>query len=118
MRTIIAGSRTIGERATKWLVTQIVQQKNLIVTEVVSGTARGVDKGGELYASANKIPVKQFPANWDKHGKSAGYIRNKEMAQHGEQVIILWDGVSKGTNHMVELAKESGLHITLFDLSK
>ena len=75
------------------------------ITEIVSGTARGADTLGAKYAVDNDIPVKEFPANWDKHGRSAGYLRNEEMAEYADMVICFWDGQSRGTRHMIDLAK-------------
>lgn len=73
--------------------------------EIVSGTAKGADKMGEFYANQRGYSVKRFPAQWDKYGKSAGYVRNKEMSDYGDLLIAFWDGSSKGTKNMIELAE-------------
>lgn len=83
-------------------------------TEIVSGKARGADRLGERFAEQYKIPIKEFPADWDNLGKSAGYIRNKEMAQYADMLIAFWDGQSKGTKHMIDLAIEHGLEVHIF----
>lgn len=72
-------------------------------------TWHGADYLGELYAESYNIPVKPFPAKWDRYGRSAGHIRNEEMAQYGEALIAFWDGSSPGTKSMIELAKQYGL---------
>lgn len=77
--------------------------------EIVSGKARGADFLGERYAEENGILIKEFPADWDTHGKRAGYIRNSEMASYGTHCVVFWDGVSKGSKMMIELAKRKGL---------
>lgn len=77
--------------------------------EIVSGGARGADKLGETYARQREIPFKRFPAKWDKYGKSAGYKRNEEMAEYADALIAFWDGESKGTEHMINLAEKRGL---------
>ena len=51
----------------------------------------------------------EFPADWDKHGKSAGYKRNLEMAENADALIAFWDGESRGTKHMIDIAKEKNL---------
>jgi hypothetical protein len=56
---------------------------------VVSGKCRGADTNGEFWASFNGIPVISMPANWDKHGKAAGPIRNGEMALVANSAIIV-----------------------------
>lgn len=93
MRTIIAGSRTIHDYAK---VVDAAVRCGWTITEVVSGTANGVDKLGESWAIINKVPIKRFPAKWQLLGKQAGYIRNQEMADYAEALIAIWDGKSKG----------------------
>ena len=79
--------------------------------EIVSGNARGADKLGERYAKEHNLPVKLFPANWDKYGKRAGYLRNQEMANYADVLIAFWDEKSKGTKHMIDIAKKQGLTV-------
>ena len=80
--------------------------------EIVSGTAKGADQLGEKYAKEKGYPVKQFPADWSK-GKSAGYVRNEEMAKYADALIAFWNGLSKGTGHMIDLAKKYKLKIRI-----
>lgn len=72
------------------------------ITEVVSGCARGVDSLGETWADSAGIPVRQFPANWEKFGRAAGGFRNSEMADYADAAVILWDGESPGTLDMID----------------
>ena len=81
--------------------------------EVVSGKARGADSLGERYARENDLPIAEFPAEWDKYGKSAGYRRNAEMADYADGCVVFWDGESKGTGHMIDLAKEKELNLAI-----
>jgi len=108
MKVIIAGSRTITDYFE--IVTALTFADYTIsnLTEVVSGTAKGVDQLGEMLAYRNHIPVKKFPADWDKYGKSAGYRRNADMAKYADSLIAIWDGQSKGTRHMIELMYKYG----------
>jgi hypothetical protein len=68
----------------------------------------GADGLGEKYARERGYPVTPFPADWSI-GKSAGYIRNKEMAMYADALVAFWDGQSRGTGHMIDLAKKHGL---------
>jgi hypothetical protein len=79
------------------------------VTEVVSGMARGVDTLGIDWAVENWLPWKEFYADWKHYGKSAGYKRNEEMAIYADALVAIWDGKSKGTKHMIDLANKHGL---------
>ena len=85
------------------------------VLEIISGTANGADKLGEKFAEVYKLPVKRFPADWDEFGKRAGYVRNAQMAEYAKEdngvLIAFWNGISKGTRHMIDLAKKHGLKV-------
>jgi len=78
---------------------------------IVCGMARGADTLGERYAKANGIRVEYYPADWNKYGKSAGYIRNEQMAKNADALIAFWDGKSKGTKNMIDLAEKYRLNI-------
>lgn len=109
-RLIIAGSRTFEnyELLNKTLTPFIGN-----IEEIVSGTARGADRLGEQFAREHNIRIKQFPADWNNLGKSAGYIRNEQMARYATACIVFWDGESKGTKHMINLAKQYKLKLKI-----
>ena len=102
MKVIVAGSR---EGFVARNVFEAIEESKFPITEIVSGTARGVDRDGEYYARCNKLALKQFPANWNLYGKAAGYIRNKEMALYADALVAVWDGKSLGTKNMIETMK-------------
>ena len=79
--------------------------------EIVCGKARGADTLGETWAKKNHVGVKYFPADWDEYGKSAGYRRNGDMANYADALIAFWDGESRGTAHMINLATEKDLTV-------
>lgn len=108
MKVIIAGARTFNDYE---LLCEKVSRtlRNQEKVEIVSGTANGADKLGEKFAKEFNHDLIQFPADWDKYGKSAGYKRNEEMAKYSDALIAFWDGKSKGTKSMIELAKRYGL---------
>jgi hypothetical protein len=74
--------------------------------EIVSGGARGADLLGEKYAQDNDLLLRVVKANWDKYGKRAGYLRNLEMADIATHVIVFWNGKSRGSKMMIDIAKE------------
>lgn len=103
MKTIIAGSRSITEYDD---VLNGIENSGIDITEVFSGMAIGVDKLGERYAKENNIVIRYYPANWTEYGKSAGYRRNVTMGEAADAAIIVWDGVSKGSKHMIDIMKQ------------
>lgn len=108
---IIAGSRSFVNYHLFVSFMEMYMPKDLSKLEIVSGGAIGTDIMGELYAKANNIPCKVFPADWDKFGKRAGYVRNEEMAKYAKACMCFWDGESKGTKHMIDLAKQYKLNL-------
>lgn len=81
------------------------------ITSVVCGCASGVDKLGDDWAKMNDLPVDYCPADWNVHGRKAGYLRNVEMADHADALVAVWDGKSKGTKHMIDIATSKGLKV-------
>lgn len=116
MRVIIAGSRNFTNyailRHNVINILLILSPNEKPNAEIISGTANGTDKLGEKFAQEYEYPIKRFPANWDKYGKSAGYKRNEQMAIYAKEdygvLIAFWDGKSKGTKHMIDLANKHG----------
>jgi hypothetical protein len=108
MKVIIAGGRDFNDYD-KLKIACDFTLKNQDYVIIISGTANGADKLGEKYANDNGHPIKQFPADWDKYGKSAGYRRNSEMAKDSDALIAFWDGKSRGTKSMIDLAVKSKL---------
>lgn len=124
MKVIIAGSRTITQRnivnaSFFWGLSKFVEEGcklPLGEIEIVSGNANGVDKLGEELADFLKLDCKIFPANWNKYGKKAGYLRNIEMANYADALIAIWDGKSKGTKMMIDIAKKKGLKVYIYEI--
>ena len=118
MKTIIAGSREITDYN---IVLNAIENSKFIITEIVSGNARGVDLLGERFAKENNLKVKLFPVtsiDWRVHGKRAGMLRNEKMALYGNALIAIWDGKSPGTKGMIDLARKHGLKVYVYDISK
>jgi len=78
-------------------------RKDHDVTEIISGGARGADTFAERYAEENKIKLTVYYADWEKHGKAAGYIRNHDIIKNCDYCMAYWDDVSKGTANSIQL---------------
>ena len=111
MKTIIAGSRTITDYST---VKEAIEKSGFKITEVISGGAQGVDKLGERWALENNIPVKRFLADWIKHGKAAGPIRNSEMVKIAECAIVIWDGISRGSQDTITKMQNANKELFIY----
>ena len=112
LKVIIAGGRDfIDYQLLCHKCDYFVANQAKIEFEIVSGRAKGADLLGERYAQGNGYSVKIFPANWDLHGKSAGYKRNIEMAEYADALIAFWDSGSRGTKHMIDTATRLGAKV-------
>lgn len=107
IRVIVAGCRAYNnyEEAKEYIDFCIsnIRKGNQII--IVSGGAKGADALGERYAGDNGFKIERYPAHWDKYGKAAGPIRNKYMAERADYIICFWDGKSRGTKSMINIAK-------------
>ena len=123
MRVIIAGSRSFNDyEFLKTNCLNIFRQLKAEgydtkreTLEIISGTANGADKMGERFAEEFNLKVVHFPADWNKYGKRAGYIRNEQMALYAKEdngvLIAFWNETSKGTKHMIDLANKHRLRV-------
>ncbi len=105
MKVIIAGSRTLTDYH---LVCAAVYESKFNITEVVSGCAIGIDTLGLKWADDNQVAKKKMPADWDRWGKGAGFIRNIAMAEYADALIAVTNG-SRGTAHIIRVANRKGL---------
>ena len=122
-RVIIAGSRNFNDydKMLKVLDELGIHLINTIdEIEIVSGHARGADSLGERFAKTYGYPLKIFPADWDTYGKSAGVIRNEQMAKYASEadrgILVAFPlGESRGTRNMIKLAKQYELEVDVID---
>jgi len=115
MKTIIAGSRDYIPRD---IDRNYLDQEKSNITEVVCGCAAGADEFGRRWAVDSGIPVRKFPADWDRYGRSAGPIRNGEMARYADRLIVFWYGGSSGTKNMIDQATRYGLRVTVIQIRR
>lgn len=82
-------------------------------TAILCGEARGADLLGKRYAKEHDIHVESYPAHWDKYGKAAGMMRNKQMLADADALVAFWDGQSSGTKNMLDIAANKGIPVRL-----
>lgn len=106
MKVIIAGGRDYHNYDT---LLEAIKEAQFPIATVVSGGAKGVDALGERYANEMNLQLNIYAADWETHGRAAGPIRNRKMAENADALIALWDGQSRGTKNMIETATKKGL---------
>lgn len=131
MRVIIAGGRDFGNRKREdgrfdqaWyhrcmgqvedVMEALFDVHQLETCTVICGGANGADALGGQWGVAHHHTVEYFPAEWDQLGRKAGFVRNEQMACRGQILIAFWDGQSKGTRHMIDLALKHGLEVHVY----
>ena len=119
-RIVIAGCRDfdnydIAKICIEHAIFRIRSEYRLIF---FSGGCRGADRMGERFARENGFEVRYFFANWKLFGRSAGPIRNEQMARNCDCVICFWDGRSRGTKNMIDLARQYGKKLRVYRLDQ
>ena len=112
-KVVVAGSRTFNDFQLLYDKLDILLSRKRSEITIISGGAKGADLLGEAYATSRGHHCIVMEADWKQHGKRAGYIRNEQMADVANAVIVFWDGKSPGTRHMINIAKERQLPLRI-----
>lgn len=110
MKVAIIGSRSFSDY--NFLVKEIESAVSVSdITAIVSGGARGADSLGARFGQDYDIPTEIYMADWQKHGKAAGFIRNSEIVRNSDIIIAFWDGESRGTLDTMKKGKKNGVPV-------
>lgn len=110
VRLIVAGGRDFDDEQRAFRILESLMCKFPYMT-IIEGGARGADAIGKKFAKMSCLDLESMPADWGTHGKAAGYMRNEDMAKCATHCLCFWDGKSKGTKHMIDLAKKYKLKL-------
>jgi len=83
---------------------------------IICGEAKGADSLGRRYAEEHELDIISMPADWKRYGKSAGFVRNGEMAAIADGLVAFWDGKSSGTKDMI--ARMTGKQVRIVRYTK
>ena len=84
------------------------------IRAIISGGAKGADQLAERYALEHGVAKKLFPAEWDKYGKRAGYLRNQKIVDYADEIVAFWNKQSRGTKHTIDIANEAGKPVAIY----
>ena len=108
MKLAIVGSRTISDINLSDYITEKPDT-------IISGGARGIDTLAAEYARQNGIELIEYIPNYNKYGRSAPIIRNRQIIEACDKVLAIWDGQSHGTLNSINLAKKLGKKLVVID---
>lgn len=106
MKLLIAGSRGITSFDLSPYITEEVDT-------ILTGGAKGIDTIAEEYADSHGIKKTIIKPQYDRYGKGAPMVRNKELVNLCDKALIIWDGVSKGTKFTADFAKKMNKEVTV-----
>ena len=109
MKIAVVGSRSFDDPK---FMAHILRHYD--ITVLISGGAKGADYYGKLYAFEHQILYREYPADWDRFGKTAGFLRNKQIVADCEMVIAFWDKQSRGTKLCIDLAEADGKEVHVY----
>ncbi len=109
MKIAVVGSRTLNVDMEDYLGCEVL-------TELVSGGARGIDSLAEQYARSKKIPIKIFRPDYHAYGRIAPLMRNRDIVAYADMVIAIWDGHSRGTKNAIKHARQQKKPLKIFIL--
>jgi hypothetical protein len=113
----VVGSRSFKDyRYLEAILDKIFSTKNVL--KIISGGAIGADTLAMRYANEHKINFVEYKADWVKYDKSAGLVRNMQMANICDVVIAFWDGKSTGTAHMIDICKSQNKKVIIKKIDK
>lgn len=110
MKLAVVGSRSFCNEEKLENTLESIKDR---VTMVVSGGAKGADSLAESWAKKNGIPTTVFKPDWQKYGRGAGVVRNRDIISNCDECVAFWDGKSKGTKSSIDLCKKLNKKVTV-----
>ena len=99
MKIAIVGSRVLQiEDLGKYLPKDAEQ--------IISGGAKGIDACAAKYAKENGVEFLEILPDYSRFGRAAPIKRNEQIVNHADYVLIFWNGVSKGTKHVISYCEK------------
>ena len=100
MKVAVIGSRNVKDIDISRYISDI--------EEIVSGGATGVDTCTAEYAQKNGIKLTVFLPRYERYGRAAPIVRNKEIVDYADKILAFWNGTSKGTLSVIKYAEKVG----------
>lgn len=113
MRVLVTGGRDYTEKEPIWLALDYLHDRAAHLT-LIQGGANGADEQARKWSWGREgVSLVTVPANWRKHGKSAGPLRNRAMLEQCKPQLVLAFPGGKGTASMVRIARAAGVPVVM-----
>lgn len=111
---LVCGGRDYNDQAT---VNNVLDglHGDFGIDTIIHGAARGADTCAAVWADIRLVTAIAFPADWEKHGRAAGPIRNRQMLDSADVDLVVAFPGGRGTAHMIKLARERGIDVRVID---
>ena len=107
MKVAVIGSRTFTNKKLLYEILNRIEG----IDAIISGGAKGADSLAEVYAKENNLKTIIYKPEYEKHGKSAPFVRNRQIINDCDIVVAFWDGASRGTKYTMEYAEKQNKKI-------
>lgn len=97
-------------------VSNVIKHYLPYITKIHVGDAKGVDSLVVRFCSENNINYQIFKADWNKYGKGAGPIRNRELINGTSILIAFPSNNSKGTISAINIANELNINVHIYNI--
>lgn len=84
---------------------------------IISGDAKGVDTLARKFAEKHRLEMIEFPADWETHGKQAGYLRNTTIVENADMIFAFPKGVSNGTRDSILKARKMNKILYVYEIT-
>lgn len=111
MRVLVCGGRDFVDFDFLNFTLSKLQTERGPFSLIIHGGARGADALADVYAAKHFLPLLRFPADWGRHGRSAGPIRNAQMLKDGRPDLVVAFKGGNGTADMVKQATKAGVEV-------
>lgn len=109
MRLLVCGGRDFADELNLFRTLDYLHRHRIAC--VIHGAARGADSLAGKWAREQGVPCRSFPADWNRHGRAAGAIRNQQMLDEGRPDLVVAFPGGRGTADMVRRAKAAGIPV-------
>lgn len=107
-RILVCGGRDFDDFFTLDMVMEAYLEE---VPHIIHGGAKGADSLAGDWAYMNVLPCTVYPAQWNRHGKAAGPIRNQQMLDEGKPDLVVAFPGGRGTADMIRRARKAGVDV-------